>query len=45
MSGSILPAAFAAQSVAKPASNNPLTQTDADFAAIEDYLLKNEIAK
>ena len=45
MSGSILPAAFAAQSVAKPASNNPLTQTDPDFAAIEDYLLKSEMPK
>lgn len=45
MSGSILPAAFAAQSIAKPASSNPLTRTDPDFAAIEDYLLKSEMPK
>ena len=36
MSGSILPAAFAAQTVSAQTAANPLTQTDPDFSAIED---------
>lgn len=45
MSGSILPAAFAAQTVSAQTAANPLTQTDPDFSAIEDYLLKVEMPK
>lgn len=43
MSGSIIPAAFAAQASATPNSNSELKQTDPDFAAIEDYLLNVEM--
>ena len=45
MSGSIIPAAFAAQAVASPATANNLAKTDPDFTAIEDYLLKTEMPK
>ena len=45
MSGSIIPAAFAADALAAPTSENVLKQTDPDFAAIEDYLLKVEMPK
>ena len=43
MSSSILPAAFAAQAVSAETTDNPLTQTDPDFSAIEQYLLKVEM--
>ena len=45
MSGSIIPAALAADALAAPISENVLKQTDPDFAAIEDYLLKVEMPK
>ncbi len=45
MSGSILPAAFAAQTVSAKTAENPLTQTNPDFSAIEEYLLKVEMPK
>lgn len=40
----ILPVDSATQTTVQPISNNPLIQTDPDFASIEDYLLKNEIS-
>ena len=45
MSSSILPAAFAAQAVSAETTDNSLTQTDPDFSAIEQYLLKVEMPK
>ena len=45
MSSSILSAAFAAQAVSAETTDNPLTQTDPDFSAIEQYLLKVEMPK
>ena len=43
MSGSVIPAAFAAEALASSNSQNSLSQTDPDFARIEDYLLKTEM--